>query len=181
MGLGLLFFGYLFCLNILNVYFLPFSAGIMFWALKKLSFVNPTLSHSKTYLIPLFFVGLAGGMLAVVDTFLLKMPFYSTLAGILTVLGHLLMLVFLFFLFRGLRELATEVSLPKLAAKALRNQVFCFFYFVPAVLLELPVWDTSLFLQTASLFTVLLGLIIFILNATTLYDFYRLVCMPGQE
>ena len=181
MGLGLLFFGYLFCLNLLNVYFLPFAGVIMFFALKKLSFVNPTLSRAKFYLMPLFLVGIVGLILALVQNFGAKIPHYDIFSSVLICLEHLLMPAFLFVLFKGLRALSDEVNLPKLSAKAVRNQLFCFFYYVPALLLELPFWDTSLFLQTAALFTLLLGLLVFFLNAKTLYGYYRFVCMPGEE
>ena len=181
MGLGLLFFGYLFCLNLFNVFFLPFAAGIMFFALKKLSFINTSLSRAKFFLLPLFALGLLGIVPAITQAAGVSIKGYDQMLSILSCLAHIAMPAFLLVLFRGLRELSDEVKLPKLSAKAVRNQLFCLFYYVPALLLELPLWETNLFLQTAALFTLLLGLVVFFLNAKTLYGYYRFVCMPGDE
>jgi hypothetical protein len=65
-----------------------------------------------------------------------------------------------------------------LSFRAVRNRLFCFFYYLPALLLELPVWKTSLFLQTASLFTLILGVVVFVMNARLLHACYRLIGMP---
>ena len=181
MGLGLLLLGYLFCLNLLNVYFLPFAATVMFWALKKLSFVNTSLSRAKFVLIPLFFVGLAGLGLAIAQTVAGEIPYYGELMSALSCLSHAGMLCFLFLLLTGLRRLTDEVKLPVLSFRAVRNRLFCFFYYLPAFLLELPFWKTGLFLQTASLFTVILGVAVFVMNAKLLHDCYRMIGMPDTS
>ena len=120
--------GYLFCLNLLNVYFLPFASALMFWALKKLSFINAPLNKAKYVLIPLFFVGTAGILLALVDSFIIKLSFYDITSCLLSCMSHLGLLIFMYMLLTGIRQLTDEVKLTSLSIGAVRNRLFCFFY-----------------------------------------------------
>lgn len=178
MGLGLLLCGYLFCLNLLNVYFLPFASALMFWALKKLSFINAPLNKAKYVLIPLFFVGSAGILLALVNSFIIKLSFYDIASCLLSCMSHLGLLIFMYMLLTGIRQLTDEVKLTSLSIKAVRNRLFCFFYYVPAFLLELPIWKPTLFFRTASFFTIILGIVVFFLNVYLLNSCFRKICMP---
>lgn len=179
MGFGLLFLGYLFAIDVLMITELLLPAcALMFYALCKLSFVNRHFRHARYPLIPLMLVGAAS--IALMVRSMTGAANQDLAYAYLGVLSKLCMAVYMLILLSGVREVAVELSLKGLEIRAFRNQIYSLIFYIPAFLLGFDFGGNVVLLSYLSVLFIIIGLIVYALNAKLLFDCYRLICMPDD-
>ena len=183
MGFGILFIGYFLLFPAcFNFFYTLFPAVILLaYATRKLARVNIRFHQSFITLFPLFAVTLTAVILRQV------LPVGHLLPDIADTAVLLLLLCFSFLLLTGIDWVSLEVGLTDLRARAVRNRLFLFLYYIPASALTLlPVFPVSENEQTAAMFAglqavfILMGFVLMVLNLWLIYSCYAQICMPDQ-
>ncbi len=177
MGFGLLFLGVVLLLPTCFGYFytVPVSAVVLVLALRKLAKVNTPFGYAM-WLAILFG---AGSVVEVVCRLLHWDVVTSVLDGVL----YGCLLVFWVLVFTGLEWVSTETGLSALRTKAYRQKVFCVIYLLPLLPLnflvgsQLPEAMIRL-MSSLSLALMVVGMVVMVLNMTTIYEAYMRICMP---
>ncbi len=182
MGFGYLFLGYLISVNFVYeaLTLLP-ALGLMYVGLRRLSLYNRPLREALIWLYPSLAV--AGGSFAIE---LLRMAgaiseaTQTAIAGILSPLTALLLLLFHERLLTGIGLLAEETALPKLLVRARRNRVFSILVFGILALLYLPIKTDWFYTLSASAFLPVLiaRFVTGVLNAMLIYSAYMWISTP---
>ena len=88
-------------------------------------------------------------------------------------------LVFLYQLLRGLQELAVETEVKVLEIAAFRNRLFSVIYYLLYIAGMFDYGAEAVtFMRYFGVIIMLLGLIIFFLNAKLIFNFYMWICLP---
>lgn len=197
MGFGLLVIGYimLFSFPICGIDVFPDLLGyILMWAgLRKLSPYHKNFCAAKyiaAALIPFGAVTLAVQVVSCLNT--LGYVGGTAVEWILHVLlpALELLLAFLIFVYHyyllfGIRALAQEVELPKIARKVLRNWILTILYYTLTFAAILTGYtslsETFPYLVYLNPIVALFGILWIVLNTVQLYSCYMWICLPGQE
>lgn len=177
MGFGLLFIGACLLLPTCFGYFYtaPVAAVFLAIALRRLSRVNTPFGYALYGAVALFILS---GVEIVLR--LLKLE-YAT--AILDGLCYLALLVIWVLLFTGLEWVAKETDLEPLRGKAFRQKLFSTIYLILLLPLNFLV-GVSLpegvirLMGSLSVALMWVGLVVHVLNLTTIYSAYMRICMP---
>lgn len=181
MGFGLLLFGYLMMLNVPfhGVDVLVDLVGFLFIlaAMKKLEAYNIYFLRCKQTSIAMCGVGLLTLTVQITSIFVVLPEVVTTVAALINAAG---MLVFHYFMLRGIRSIALYTELPKWAAKAERNWHLTVLYYVAVLALMIPaVKDFAG--NYFSLPVYVLGLVWLALNIWLIFNCYARICLEGDE
>jgi len=183
-GIGFVLVGYLFCLDLFNVYTLLPAAALMYLGLSKLARFNRPLKTAKYLTIPTGIVGAVGCILLLLRTFLPGFGAADAVSRWLSLCGDVCLAALLFSVLGGMALLCAEVGLPKQRASAVSCQVYTLLYYLPAAALEcIEVPEgaaVNRFLAIFATVWLLLGLVVFALTAKCLHACYRMITMPEQ-
>lgn len=147
MGFGILFLGYLLTFVIvatleqLGIGFACLLLGysLMLIALRRLQLYHRSFTAAKWLLAPLLVTALYSGVVSVANLFLWQLPpVVLRMEGAVNVVVAVLLLCFNFALLYGIRSLAAEISLQRIATSATRNAVFVGIYGVLFALVQVP-------------------------------------------
>ena len=186
MGIGLVLVGYLFCLNLFNVYTLLPASVLMYLGLSKLSRFNRPLRVAKYLTFPTGAVGAAGCVLLIVRTFSpgLSLDAAETASHLISLFGDLSLAALLFSVLGGMSLLCAEVGLPKQRASAVSCQVYTLLYYLPVAVLECIEAPegaaVNRYLALGATVLLFFGLIVFAFTAKCLHDCYRMIAMPTE-
>lgn len=199
MGFGFLLYGYLMLLEAgvlivdsprIGFDIFPDLLGYIFFylAMRKLSPYAMGFKQAKGICWLLFPAGaltLAGQILAWAGIGLSAIPTLLTYTKLAT---NLLLLFFHFAFLRGIAKLATDVELPKLAAKAKISLIMSLPCYLLAILLQLSEQLIPGVLAAHAgvysyigLFYQLLFYAVYFFNLYVIFSAYRLICYEGQE
>ena len=177
MGFGLLFIGACLLLPTCFGYFYtaPLSAVLMAFALRRLAKVNTPFGYAMYGAWALLPVSLAEIVLRTIG---LENP-----AAILGGVGYLVLLMLWVLAFTGMEWVAAETKEQKLRGKAVRQKVFSAIYLILLsplnfiVGVALPEGAIRL-LSGLSVALMWVGLVVMVMNITTIYTAYMRICMP---
>lgn len=187
MGFGLLFIGYLFTFRIATQSsgfdFLPDIVGylIMFAGLSKLALYGKGFRYAKLLLIPLI---AAGGVTLVFQSLDLAgyslNEIFTDISQATDIVTQIFLFAFHVALFVGIRDIARETDLPKVAFRAVRNLSITVFYYLVVLLSRLPVLG-ALPQRYVGLFVFLLGILWILMNLVLIFSCYMRICLEGDE
>lgn len=186
MGIGLVLVGYLFCLNLFNVYTLLPASVLMYLGLSKLSRFNRPLRVAKYLTFPTGAAGAAGCVLLLVRTFFpgLSPDAAETASHLISLFGDLSLAALLFSVLGGMSLLCAEVGLPRQRASVISCQVYTLLYYLPVAVLECIEAPegaaVNRYLALAATVWLFFGLIVFAFTAKCLHDCYRMITMPTE-
>lgn len=185
MGFGLLLIGY--ALTFSGAYhgvdippsFLAY--GIMLMAFYRLGRYGKNLKKSSYCMMALLAAGCFKFMLQLTGIG----AQFSLLMMVLIIEAFLLLVFYVFFLF-GIKELALEVELPKLAGKAVRNLWIVLFFYGFTLFSNLYVKEiipNVSFLPAGSVFALqqMVGYLLRVLIVIHIGSCYRRICLEGDE
>ena len=180
MGFGILFIGYFFLINI--TYFTLtdiVSAVLMLMALSSLSRFNKPLKLALYADGAFMLVALGEFLLEVLAMFSLAST--GNLQGIFILLRHIALAVLNVLLLLGIRSLALEVGLEKLANKCTMTlSLPAFAYLLSALLEAKPLFQSTPveLMQSIALVALLLTIVSVVLVLARIYNAYARICMP---
>lgn len=186
MGIGLVLVGYLFCLNLFNVYTLLPASVLMYLGLSKLSRFNRPLRVAKYLTFPTGAAGAAGCVLLILRTFshALTPDAAETASHLIALFGDLCLAALLFSVLGGMSLLCAEVGLSKQRASAVSCQVYTLLYYLPVAVLECIEAPegaaVNRYLALGATVWLFFGLIVFAFTAKCLHDCYRMIAMPTE-
>ena len=176
MGFGILFFGYLISFNTIAYpgFTRIFAYLVMLLAMTKLAQYNRYLKSAFHLLIPTSVFGIFYLMTEAATLFSLLTPDIEVLLFRLSSLGcYIFEFAFIYLLFRGLQDLATETEVPMLVVRAFRNRIFSSVYYVLFILGQFNYGESSAaFLIRYNIIVMILGFVVMFLNAKMIYAFY---------
>lgn len=181
MGFGTLFIGYFLLLNVTYYSYTDLiCALIMALGLYKLSTVNRYFKYTLYTALAFAAVGATEFVREVILTFSpaanLSLEFLPILrSGVLCALTVCMLL--------GIREVATEVDLPTLAARAKRMTIPTALIYLTTIILDTPSLFASAKPIAVAVFFVLVliaTLFLIINNLITIYSAYMRICMPSE-
>ena len=179
MGFGTLLIGHFLLLNVTYYAFTDLIAAlIMALALTKLSGVNSYFRYGSYAALGFAALGLSEFVLEAIRLFApnsaLTLPYLPILrSGVVLALTLLILL--------GIRDVAKEVDLPKLAARADRMIPTASVIYILTALLDTPSLFSGIepiYLAAASLITLFATLFLIIYNLITVFCAYSGICMP---
>ena len=181
MGFGTLFIGYFLLLNVTYYAYTDIIAAlVMALGLFKLSSVNRYFKHSA--FISLAFAAVGAAEL-VCEIILMLSPAAKLSLAFLPQLRSGAICALSIFILLGIYDVAREVDLPILAARAKRMLIPTALIYLGTVILDTP----SLFsgvepIIVAVIFVIVLiaTLFLVIYNLITLYSAYMRICMPNE-
>ena len=189
MGFGYLFIGYLLSFVIyitaqgihIGGLMLLLGYGVMFYALSVLCRYQKAFLWAKWLLAPLALTAVYSQLASFGDLFLWKLPFVTATVHIAFDWATFLLLVcFNFALLYGIRMLATDVELPHIATKAVRNMLFVALYALLYVVAKLPfVSETAA--QYLTLATILCDIVWIVCNLLLIISCAKNICPAGDE
>ena len=182
MGFGLLFFGYLLCIN--NIAYPGFTKIfaylVMLLAMVRLCQYNRYLRAAYHALFPTAILGGVYLFIEAASAFSLFSEDLEILLFRVVPLGlAVLEAVFLFHLLKGLFALAEETDVVILKIASFRNRLFtCAYYFLHIIgQLDYGTGATR-FLVYYNLVIMLVGFVVMLMNAKLFYNFYMWICLP---
>lgn len=189
MGFGYLFIGYLMTFVIvatleqLGIGFAGLLLGyfLMLTALRRLHLYHRSFMAAESLLVPLLVIALYRGVLDLSELFLWRLPSFCLLAeGVVSIVEAVLLICFNLALLYGIRLLATEVSLPRIATAATRNAVFVGIYGVLFALAKIPFGTTQV--RNALAISVLMVQLVWIFcNLWLFVTCAKDICPEGDE
>ncbi len=189
MGFGYLFIGYLLSFVIyvtaqaihIGGLFLLLGYGVMFYALSNLCRYQAAFGWAKWLLVPLALTAIYSQLLSFGELFTWNLPFATAILNTVFEWATFLLLVcFNFALLYGIRMLATDVELPHIATKAVRNMLFVALYALLYTVAKLPFVSESA-AQYLTLSTVLCDLVWIICNLLLIISCAKNICPAGDE
>ena len=182
MGFGILFIGYLISLNSIAYPGFTKILGclVMLLAMTRLGQYNRHLKSAAYTLIPSTIVAL---FYLFIETGAMFSLFAETERTLLFQIVPLAMaiceLVFLFQLMRGLQALAVETDVKILEIASFRNRLFTVVYYLLYIAGMFDYGAAAItFMRYFGVAIMLLGLVIFFLNAKLIFNFYMWICLP---
>lgn len=182
MGFGLLFIGFLLSINFVYAGFTDFLACfLMFSGMTKLSVYNPGFRRAKYALLPLMAMGL-GSLTLEVSRFMGMAGTAWDMAGrLVAVFTYLFEAVFLWFLLSGIKAIALETRLPRLAGRVSRNVFLGAVYYLLSSLMLIDHPAVNEFSRYFGFPVWLFGLVWMALNALLIFSCYVWICLEGDE
>ncbi len=189
MGFGTLFIGYLLSFVIvatLEQLGIGFAAlllgyGLMLFALRRLHLYHRSFAAAECLLAPLLLTALYRGVLDIADLFLLRLPpFWLSVEWIFNGVEAVLLICFNFALLYGIRSLATDVSLPRIATSAIRNAVFVGIYGVLFALTKVS-FGTEQVRNALAMSVLIVQLVWIFCNLWLLVTCAKDICPEGDE
>ncbi|HBJ19440.1 MAG TPA: hypothetical protein DDY70_06890 [Clostridiales bacterium] len=181
MGFGTLFIGYFFLLNISYFNYTDLlAAAIMAMGLYRLGQINRPFRFALFADLALLLIG-AGELVSVM------IPIFSPAADLsaftlpLGVARYLILAVYHLFLLLGIKAVAEEVGLTKLATRAQALLVLPLLSYLASALFDIPdIFPTAAAKETAiiAFAILLLTLLSCVLVLVTVYRCYAKICMP---
>ena len=184
MGFGYLFIGYLvtFILHVtvqelgLGPLGLLVGYGAMMAGLSKLNPFQRAFSIARWTLVPLICVSLFHLAVAFADVFLWDLPFRAVITLAVEWSNFALLIFFNFALLYGIRMIARDVELPRIATAAVRNSIFVGAYAVLYLLGQLPAWEPYLVIPV-----VMIQLVWVFCNLFLILTCAKDICPEGEE
>lgn len=181
MGFGLLLFGYLMMLNVpfhgVDVFVDLVGFLFIFAAMKKLEAYNIYFLRCKQTALVMCGVGLLTLIVQVTSIFVVLPTAATSIVSLLNAVG---MLIFHYFMLRGIRSIARYTELTKWASKAERNWHLTVLYYAAVLALMIPAvkdYAGAYF----SLPVYVLGLVWLGLNIWLIFNCYARICLEGDE
>ncbi len=181
MGFGILFLGYFLALPAISgFYYTMVPAAILFAiACRKLARVNSPFWCGFCFTPPLFLAATAASVLRTIPATVWLAPYFETLTLLLWFLWHI-------FVLKGIAWVAEETGLKKLRFKAVRNTVFTYLIFIPAILLTFMgvfarILPSVPFITGMYIAIIVVGFILLLLNLLLIYSAYARICMPEDR
>ena len=181
MGFGILFFGYLLLFFCRGVDIFPDTLAyiVIFAALYVLASHSAYFKNAKLFAMMLLPVG------AVTDVFLFLGVFTDFEVGfvseVMAILSAMTLLIFHYFLFDGIRALALDLHLPKIADHARRNWWITVLYYALVILASLRLSFLEEAMRYFGIIVPVVGLCWVVLNAVLIYTCYMKICLEGDE
>ena len=181
MGFGTLFIGYFLTLNLTYFGYTDTISGlIMTLALYKLAVVNKEFKFSMIFSILFSIIGAVELFEAIFSMF---SPAFDgdLLISYIAPFRYLALGFLTAFMLLGIRTVAIEVGLDKLANRAKLQLPFCYTLFALMAIIEFPVVGSFLPTKLLSILAVIMLLFVFVLictNLVTIYSAYMRICMP---
>ena len=177
MRFGILFVGYIFLFVCKGVDIFPdfIAYLIMFAAMLNLYRFNKYFNIAKYLLIPTIIIAVINYILHI---FKLDLGNVNTIVNFI---NNILFIVYHYYLYMGVKNLALEVNIPGIAKAALRNLYIGIVYtiFTLLVQFDIPVLKEYAF-YIGPIF-LLTGLIWIILTAVMIFRCYMWICLEGDE
>ena len=182
MGFGTLFIGYFLLLNLTYYGFTDLiAAAIMLLGLYKLSSVNRSfkLAAISSGVFLAFSLGEFG--IATYELFTARID-SAVLVSVMSIMRCLVIGVFTLLMLRGIEEVAREVDVEELPARAARMTKVTAVVYSAWIILEAPLsFINDYVLAVISLLTILATIALLIANLTVIYGCYMRICMPADE
>ncbi len=181
MGFGILFFGYLLLFFCRGAELFPDTLAyiLIFIALRTLTRHSEHFKNAKLFAMMLLPVGV------VTDVFLFLGKFTPFEAGfvseVMQILSAMTLLIFHYFLFEGIRALALELHLPKIADHARRNWWITVLYYVLVIFTSLRLCFMEEAMRYFGILVLVIGVCWIVLNAVLIYSCYMKICLEGDE
>ena len=181
MGFGTLLIGYFLLLNVTNYALTDLIASlIMALGLAKLSSVNKHFSSALFASMALAAVGLIELVLTITQLFA---PQIDISLSFLPILRSAVICMTTVLILLGIRDVAAEVDLPSLAARAKRMIPVSAVIYIATIILDTPILFKNVepIIAAAAFAIVLIAtLFLIIFNLVTMYSAYMRICMPNQ-
>lgn len=186
MGFGLLFAGYLLLFICKGVDIFPDIAAyaFMFAALCKLSPHNKSFSHAKLIMYPLMAVSVLNDTVLIISAAgadFAKNTVFTALGSAVSAVNTVILIVFYYYLLNGIRLLAEQVDVPKIASNAKRNWYITVVYSAMAFVLSLGITAVNSLARYFGLPFLVFGLVWIVLNAVLIFKCYMYICLEGDE
>ena len=184
MGFGYLLIGYLitFVLHVtvqalgLGPLGLLVGYGVMFMGLSKLNPFQRAFAVSRWTLIPLACVSLLHLAVAFADVFLFDLPFRVPIMLAVEWSNFALLIFFNVTLLYGIRMIARDVELPRIATAAVRNSLFVGAYAILYLLGQIPTLEAYLVVPA-----VLTQIVWVFCNLFLILTCAKDICAEGEE
>ncbi|MBQ9131950.1 MAG: hypothetical protein IJX62_05725 [Clostridia bacterium] len=184
MGFGYLLIGYLvtFVLHVttqalgLGPLGLLVGYGVMYMGLSKLNPFQRAFSIARWTLIPLTCVSLCHLAVAFADVFLLDLPFRAPILLAVEWSNFALLIFFNMSMLYGIRMIARDVELPRIATAAVRNTLFVGAYAILYLLGQSPALEPYLVLPA-----VLTQIVWVACNLFLILTCAKDICPEGEE
>ncbi len=181
MGFGTLFIGYFLLLNVTYYAWSDLLAALIIaLGLYKLSSVNGYFKYAT-------YASLAAATVGAVEfgreIFLMFSPTSDAALGFLPIIRSATLCAMTLTMLLGIYEVAREVDLPALAARAKRMMIPTAVIYLGNIILDTPqLFKNVEPIAVAAIFAVLLIATLFLLiyNLVTIYTAYSRICMPSE-
>lgn len=182
MGFGTLFIGYFLLLNVTNYALTDLiCALVMSLGLTRLSSVNKHFKNASFAALAFAAVGLVELVLIIIS---ILAPQLSVSLSFMPIIRSTVVCMTTVLILLGIRDVADEVELPTLSARAKRMIPIAAVIYIATIILDTPMLFTNVEpIVAAAVFTVVLiaTLFLVIFNLITIYSAYMKICMPSDE
>lgn len=180
MRFGILFIGYvsLFICKGVDIFPDIIAYIIIFIALMRLSEYNINFKKAKLTLYPLMVTTATNDTLQILKYFKYENIFLNNM---LYTINLVIFIIYIYFLFKGIYELADEVGRTKIAASAKRNWYIVLIYTVISIIIKLEIPEIKSLSMYYGLLYFISGLLWIILSASMIFSCYMWICREGDE
>ena len=182
MGFGTLFIGYFLLLNVTNYALTDLiCALVMALGLFKLSSVNKHFKNASFSALAFAAVGLVELVLIMIS---ILAPQLSISLSFIPIIRSAVICMTTVLILLGIRDVAVEVELPTLSARAQGMIPAAAVIYLSTIILDTPMLFTNVEpIVAAAIFTVVLiaTLFLVVFNLITIYSAYMKICMPSYE
>ncbi len=153
--------------------------GAMLWGLLRLVTFHRAFSYAMWVQIPLILTGIYDALASLSELFAWDLPIFTGAVGsVMEWVKFLLLLFFNLAMLYGIRMIAKEVELPRIASAAVRNSIFVGGYALIYVLCNVPAFHLEAYLSVS---VGLVQIVWIACNLFLLVTCAKDICAEGDE
>lgn len=191
MGFGILLFGYTMLIEYGITVSSEFNIGIdifpdilgyflMFYATRKLSPYSQGFKNARFMSILMMVLGAATLILPIAALFQKGLPIISTALQYCYFTRDIFVFIFSVFVFAGIRELAKDVDLPKVASKAVTATVLWALYLIPRISIFIVNYTDAQKSFVSILYSIFFYIAL-LFSVYVLFNCHVRICYEGEE